>query len=110
MAELKLFCIVKGDSSSFSVTLSLMKSVDDLKKDINNELRLNTPSKDLTLWKDNNILLVDAKKDVSLLQNVIDNTPSLEEDADISAVFPPPEGARKGKLHIIVLPPPQGIS
>ena len=109
MADLTLFCFVDGDSSAFPVDISLMKTVGHLKDAIKKKTSdlSNVDANKLTLWK-SEIPLVDAMEDVTLFHNVIDSTPSLEEDADISAVFPPPEGAPKWNLHIIVQRPPPG--
>lgn len=49
--ELVLFCVADDESAPFSVTVPSNQTVDFLKKKINEELKLDTPSNGLTLWK-----------------------------------------------------------
>lgn len=47
------WCVMKGEttSNSFKVSLPLTADVSDLKNRINDDLKLDMPAKDLTLWK-----------------------------------------------------------
>ncbi|KAG0041842.1 hypothetical protein BGZ83_001237 [Gryganskiella cystojenkinii] len=110
LAELTLFCLVKGQLTAFAVDIMSTKTVGHLKQLICTPARFPdiTPER-LELWRAD-IPLADAKEDVSLLLNVINNTPSLAENAIISTVFSPPNEAPEGKLHIIIQPPEQGVA
>ncbi|KAI1314589.1 hypothetical protein EDD11_001972 [Mortierella claussenii] len=108
MVDLLLNCIVRGDSTAFSVSMQSTSTVGQLKQAIKAELVLDMPPKDLALWKAH-IPVADAEKDVTLLQDVIDSTPTLKEDASISEVFHPSEGAPKKLLHIIAQLPQQAL-
>ncbi|KAF9084759.1 hypothetical protein BGX29_002354, partial [Mortierella sp. GBA35] len=49
--NLTLFCLVDGESIPFSVKTSPNSTVDELKVSIHARLEIDTPSKDLTLWR-----------------------------------------------------------
>ncbi|KAG0041844.1 hypothetical protein BGZ83_001235 [Gryganskiella cystojenkinii] len=103
MAELTLFCLVKGQQTAFSVDIMSTKTVDHLKKNINNELKLGTPSKDLTLWK---------VPDGTSAEKMGDVLSSLNDKNKLNPLLPLrslfPQGAAEGVVHIVVQEPEQG--
>ena len=109
---LTLFCLVDGESTSFSVDIDTSKTVDHLKDLIKTALSPqcdDIAAKDLTLWHVS--IPVDYDDDDDRIPIVLDNVNNkdkkkLRETRELSEVFPakPP----KNTIHVIVQRPPQG--
>jgi hypothetical protein len=103
-----LFCLVDGDSTSFSVDIDASKTVDHLKDAIKTKQSPdfdNLVASNLTLWRVS-IPLVPKKdrKDISLSDVPLKE--ELDETDDHSDVFP--VKLPKKTIHIIVQRPPPG--
>ncbi|KAG0196815.1 hypothetical protein BGX31_005162, partial [Mortierella sp. GBA43] len=105
MNNLRIFCILEGESTPFPVTIESDKTVGELKKAIKLEKSNYFTSVDadqLTLWKVS-IPINDDDETPILLDNVSDKK-KLGPSADLSEVFE--EKLPKKRFHIIVQPPP----
>ena len=109
---LTLFCLVDGESTSFSVDIDTSKTVDHLKKAIKAEktnVLSDVDADELTLWRVS--IPVDYDDDDDRIPIVLDNVNNkdkkkLRETRELSEVFPakPP----KNTIHVIVQRPPRG--
>ncbi|KAG0051779.1 hypothetical protein BGZ83_003305 [Gryganskiella cystojenkinii] len=100
MESLLLNCIVKGDSVAFPVKIQRTNTVGELKEAINTSLKLNTPSKDLTLWH-----ITDGATKTELRDALLNEFDDELEDlqAHFSSV------TRTNRIYIVVQPPQQGF-
>jgi hypothetical protein len=104
---LTLWCLIEGDSTTFSIKdFPLSNTVDDLKEAINNRLKFGTSSTDLTLWRVSIPFPSHAEDQIPIvLDRIIDKT-RLRSDQDISEVFE--ATPLKKTIHIVIQPPLRG--
>ncbi|ORZ10673.1 hypothetical protein BCR41DRAFT_372414 [Lobosporangium transversale] len=101
--KLKLFCIVEGELTSFSVTILSNETIDDLKKVIKAE-----KAPDLNYIASNKLtleLIPGGATKEGLLSFPKGSVKVLDELEKLSTYFP--EGAAEGLIHIIVKVPQQ---
>ena len=106
---LTLFCLVDGESTSFSVHVDPSETVDDLKvaiKDKNPETFNGVDAKDLTLWRVSIPVDDDDNDDIPIPLDSVPEKKRLKATTRLSKVFDTelPEDT----IHIIVQRPPQG--
>ncbi|KAI8344978.1 hypothetical protein B0O80DRAFT_534669, partial [Mortierella sp. GBAus27b] len=109
MNDLRLFCILEGESTPFPVTIDSDKTVGDLKDAIKTKKSNYLASIDadqLTLWKVS-IQINDNDETPILLDNVSDKK-KLGPSADLSDVFE--EKPPKKRIHILVQRPPSAMA
>ena len=100
-----LICITDGDSTPFSVDIDPSKTVDHLKVSIHAKLEIDTPSKDLTLWRVS-VPLVPLKERKPITLSEFESAAELHSTDDISDTFE--EKPRKKTVVVIVQRPLQG--
>ncbi|KAG0367157.1 hypothetical protein BGZ54_004332 [Gamsiella multidivaricata] len=106
MANLKLFCLVEGESTSRAFPLSVpsTQTVGDLKKLIKTEKTIAFSDVDagrITLWL---VTVPDDTDEVPIRLDSLNEKKKLRPTSDLSEVFS--EGAPKNTIHIIVQRPP----
>jgi len=107
--HLRLFCLVDGESTSFSVHVDPSETVDDLKvaiKDKNPETFNGVDAKDLTLWRVSIPVDDDDNDDIPIPLDSVPEKKRLKATTRLSKVFDTelPEDT----IHIIVQRPPRG--
>jgi len=114
MAILNIFCVIEGETKSFSVDIERTKTVDHLKKaikaDQSPDLDHINP-KNLTLWRvdipvNDLPALLGSWKDKQNLLNFLSSKKQLEATEDLSDVFE--EKPPKKTIHIFVQLPQSG--
>ena len=106
MAILDVFCVIEGQTTSFSVEIESTKTVDQLKKAIKAEITdtFKGDAKDLALWRVS-LPAVPKKDRKPILLNEVLIKEELDERASLSSVYPQGQGSNDS---IIVQLPQSG--